>query len=57
MNNRARSQTMNTVVLAAASAYVVPCYTYTVYAVAHLVEALRYKSEGSIPDGVLKIFH
>jgi hypothetical protein len=27
------------------------------YAVAQLVEALRYKPEGSIPDGVTGIFH
>jgi hypothetical protein len=26
-------------------------------AVAQFVEALRYKSEGSIPDGVIGIFH
>jgi len=25
--------------------------------VAHLVEALRYNPEGSIPDGVIGIFH
>jgi hypothetical protein len=27
------------------------------HAVAQLVEALRYKPEGSIPDGVIGIFH
>jgi len=34
-------------------------YIYGVHAVAQLVEALRYKSEGagSIPDGVIGFFH
>ena len=33
-------------------------FLYTLYiAVALLVEALRYKAEGSIPDGVTWIFH
>jgi len=31
---------------------------YILYiAVAQLVEAVRYKAEGSIPDGVIGIFH